>query len=39
MSMRVIPLEETFGATVTDVEVAELDEVGFAELYEYWLQY
>ena len=39
MSMRVIPLEETFGATVTDVKVAELDEVGFAELYEYWLQY
>jgi alpha-ketoglutarate-dependent taurine dioxygenase len=33
------PLEATFGAVVTGLKLAELDDNAFARLYESWLQY
>jgi alpha-ketoglutarate-dependent taurine dioxygenase len=33
------PLEATFGAVVTGVKLADLDDVAFARLYETWLEY
>jgi alpha-ketoglutarate-dependent taurine dioxygenase len=38
-SFRVTPLDATFGATVTDVKLAALDDAAFAELYRTWLDY
>ena len=38
MTMQVKPLDATFGATVTDVKLAGLDDAGFAELYDHWLR-
>jgi len=38
-SFRVTPLDATFGATVTDVELAALDDAAFARLYRTWLDY
>lgn len=31
------PLDATFGAVVTDIRLADLDDAGFAALYELWL--
>jgi len=39
MSMQVIPLDATFGATVSGLKLSELDEAGFAEIYNHWLCY
>ena len=36
---RVEPLDSTFGAMVTNLKLAELDDRAFAELYETWLEY
>ena len=33
------PLDATFGAMVTNLKLAELDDRAFAELYETWLEY
>ena len=33
------PLDATFGAVVTDVRLAELDDEGFARLYALWLEH
>ena len=38
-SFHVEPLDATFGAIVTDLRLAELDEPTFAELYRTWLDY
>ena len=37
--LTVEPLEATFGAVVTGVRLAEIDDVTFARLYEAWLEY
>jgi alpha-ketoglutarate-dependent taurine dioxygenase len=37
--LAVEPLEATFGAVVTGVRLAEIDDVTFARLYEAWLEY
>lgn len=36
---KIKPLDATFGAVVTDINLAELDEVAFSKLYETWLEY
>ncbi len=36
---QVNPLEATFGAVVTDLELAALDDEGFKQLYDLWLDY
>jgi alpha-ketoglutarate-dependent taurine dioxygenase len=36
---RVTPLDATFGATVTDIALAAIDEATFAALYRTWLEY
>jgi len=38
-SFRVTPLDATFGATVTDVKLASLDDAAFERLYRTWLDY
>jgi alpha-ketoglutarate-dependent taurine dioxygenase len=35
----IAPLDATFGAVITGAKVAELDEAGFRELYDAWLEY
>ncbi len=37
--MQIEPLGAGFGARVTGVRVADLDERAFAEVYELWLRY
>lgn len=37
--LEVTPLDASFGATVRDVDLAELDDKGFQELYDVWLHY
>jgi alpha-ketoglutarate-dependent taurine dioxygenase len=39
VTMEVTPLDASFGATVRGLELAELDDETFRELYEIWLQY
>ena len=36
---RVTPLDATFGATVTGLELAEIDDATFSRLYRTWLEY
>jgi alpha-ketoglutarate-dependent taurine dioxygenase len=36
---RVTPLDATFGATVTDIELAQIDDATFTQLYRTWLEY
>ena len=38
-SFRVTPLDATFGAIVTDVSLAAIDDATFSRLYRTWLQY
>jgi alpha-ketoglutarate-dependent taurine dioxygenase len=38
-SVRVTPLDATFGATVTGLELATIDDAGFSRLYRTWLEY
>ena len=38
-SFRVTPLDATFGATVTDVALTDIDDDSFARLYDTWLAY
>ena len=38
-SFSVTPLDATFGATVTNVELASLDDATFARLYRTWLEF
>ncbi|HEY6599073.1 MAG TPA: TauD/TfdA family dioxygenase [Pseudomonadales bacterium] len=38
-SFRVTPLDATFGATVTGLALADIDDAAFGELYRTWLQY
>jgi alpha-ketoglutarate-dependent taurine dioxygenase len=38
-TFRIEPLDATFGAIVTGIRLAELDEAGFAALYRAWLDY
>ncbi|GGC48682.1 TauD/TfdA dioxygenase family protein [Chelatococcus reniformis] len=38
-TIRVQPLDATFGATVTGVKLAEIDDAQWSELYEAWLNY
>jgi alpha-ketoglutarate-dependent taurine dioxygenase len=38
-TLAIAPLDATFGAVVTGVELSELDEPTWRELYETWLQY
>ena len=38
-SFHVEPLDATFGARVTGLKLAALDEAEFAELYRTWLDY
>ena len=33
------PLDATFGAVVTDIRLAEIDDAAFTELYDTWLEY
>ncbi len=33
------PLDATFGAVITDINLVKLDETAFAKLYETWLEY
>jgi len=37
--MEVTPLDATFGATIRQVKLAELDDAGFRQLYDLWLEY
>ena len=37
--MRVEPLDATFGAVVTDIDIADLDDDSFAELHAVWIEY
>ena len=37
--MKVEPLDATFGAVVTGIKLADLDETAFARLYDTWLEY
>ncbi|MCH7742690.1 MAG: TauD/TfdA family dioxygenase [Proteobacteria bacterium] len=39
MSFEVAPLEATFGAVVTDIDLTDIDDTSFAELYATWLEY
>ena len=36
---RIEPLEATFGAVVTGLRLAQIDEATFARLYKTWLEY
>jgi len=38
-SFRATPLDATFGATVTGLELATIDDATFADLYRTWLEY
>lgn len=38
-TFKIEPVDATFGAVVTGVRLAELDEAGMAALYEAWLEY
>jgi alpha-ketoglutarate-dependent taurine dioxygenase len=38
-SFRVTPLDATFGATVTGLKLAAIDDAAFSRLYQVWLQY
>jgi alpha-ketoglutarate-dependent taurine dioxygenase len=38
-AFKVEPLEATFGAVVTGLKLAQLDDAAFAQLYETWLEY
>ncbi len=35
----VVPLEATFGAVVTDINLVGIDDTSFTELYATWLKY
>ncbi len=38
-SFQVAPVDPSYGATVTDLRIAELDDAGFRALYDTWLKY
>jgi alpha-ketoglutarate-dependent taurine dioxygenase len=39
MNFEVAPIDATFGARVTGLKLAEIDEATFADLYQTWLEY